>query len=207
MKHRSLFHYYYMVISIAASCNHVAFSLSVSSQHRMSYASRTLLPTSFPSFPRRRYHLRERDGDGEEMYTFDKGDNASDNDNTDSTSTTDRLDDLTAPSINLARGSILFSENPSTQRNNDFLSLWRFCKVNLPAVITGAFPWKDADVADDNPIGGLYNIAFVRMPVIAVGFIYGKNLWEGHPLVMDIGDGPFVMSPLVVLIVIALILA
>lgn len=118
------------------------------------------------------------------------------------------LDDLAPPPINLSRDSILFSENPSTKSNNAVLDLWRSCKVNLPAVITGHWPWKeDPDFADDNPIGGLYNIAFVRMPVIVVGFVYGKNLLEGYPLVMDIGNGPFEMSPLVVVVVLGLILA
>ena len=117
------------------------------------------------------------------------------------------LTDLTPPSVNLARDSILFSENPSTQRNNPALDTWNGAKSNLPAFVTGAWPWKDLSVADKDPVGALYNIAMVRMPVVLVGILYGKNLIEGHPLVMDIGDGPFVMSPLIVIAVLGLILA
>jgi hypothetical protein len=119
----------------------------------------------------------------------------------------DYIDDLTPPAINLKRDSILFSENPSTQRNNSALDLWLACKTDLPAVFTGAWPWRDSNLANDNPGGALYNIAFVRMPVILVGLVYGKNLFQGHPLIMDIGDGPFEMSPLIVIAVLALILA
>ena len=117
------------------------------------------------------------------------------------------MDDLTPPAINLKRDSILFSENPSTQRNNTGLDAWRFCKANVPAVFTGAWSWRDTTVADHNPVGALYNMFFVRIPVVVVGLVYCKNLLDGHPLVMDIGDGPFEMSPLVVLAVLALILA
>jgi hypothetical protein len=117
------------------------------------------------------------------------------------------LTDLTPPSVNLARDSILFSENPSTQRNNSALDAWNAAKSNLPAFLTGAWPWRDLSVADKDPVGALYNIAMVRLPVVLVGILYGKNLIEGHPLVMDIGDGPFVMSPLIVIAVLGIILA
>jgi hypothetical protein len=101
----------------------------------------------------------------------------------------------------------LFSENPSTQRNNSALDAWNAAKSNLPAFLTGAWPWRDLSVADKDPVGALYNIAMVRLPVVLVGILYGKNLIEGHPLVMDIGDGPFVMSPLIVIAVLGIILA
>jgi hypothetical protein len=117
------------------------------------------------------------------------------------------LTDLTPPTVNLVRDSILFSENPSTLRNNSALDAWKAVKSNWPAVLTGAWPWKDLSVADKDPVGALYNIAMVRMPVVLVGLLYGKNLIEGHPLVMDIGDGPFVMNPLIVICVLGIILA
>ena len=117
------------------------------------------------------------------------------------------MDDLTPPPINFARDSILFSENPTTKSNSGGLKIWQFCKQNLPPVFTGAWPWRDTQVADDNPIGGLYNMLFVRLPVIIVTAVYTKNTFESHPLVMDIGQGPVEMSPLVVYAVLALILA
>ena len=117
------------------------------------------------------------------------------------------MDDLTPPPINFKRDSILFSDNPSTQRKNEALDFWKYCKTNLPPVITGSWPWRPQEVADDNPVGALYNIAFVRMPVIGVFFLYIQNLLQGHPLIMDIGKGPTEISPLIVLSVLALILA
>jgi hypothetical protein len=118
------------------------------------------------------------------------------------------IDDLTPPPINWARNSILFDENPSTKRNNNAaLDAWVACQTNLPAVVTGVWPWRDASITRNNPVGAFYNMAFVRIPVIVVGILYVKNLYQGHPLIMDIGEGPFEMSPLVVVAVLALILA
>ncbi|CAJ1959292.1 unnamed protein product [Cylindrotheca closterium] len=118
------------------------------------------------------------------------------------------LDGLTPPPLNLKRESILFSPNPSTKNDNEVLDLWKTCKDRLPAVITGAWPWRSTQVADANPMGALYNIAFVRLPVIGVSIGYIQyNLLQGHPLVMDMGQGPFEMSPLIVLSVLALVLA
>jgi hypothetical protein len=52
----------------------------------------------------------------------------------------------------------------------------------------------------------LYNIAFVRTPVILVGLVHAKNLLGGHRLIMDFGDGPFEMSPSIGIAVLSLIL-
>ena len=117
------------------------------------------------------------------------------------------IEDLTPPTVNFKRDSILFSDNPSTQRSNSGLDLWKACKKNLPAVFTGAWPWRDPNVADNDPLAGFYNLAFVRLPVILVGVVYTKNLLEGHPLVVDFGDGPFAMNPLIIYAVLALVLA
>ena len=130
------------------------------------------------------------------------------------------LDDLTPPTINIARDSILFSENPSTKRNNAFLNVWISCKNNLPPIITGAWPWRIKQrrseasqdnvvvyAADENPLGAMYNMAFVRIPVIGIAIVYCYNLSHGHPLIMDLGQGTFEVSPLIVLSVLAFILA
>jgi hypothetical protein len=148
----------------------------------------------------------ENNGIDEEVFIYDQASRLVVTEK-DSSTKANYMDDLTPPPINLARDSILFDENPSTRSNNGGLNLWQWCKTNLPAVFTGAWPWRDAQVADDNPIGGLYNIAFVRLPVILVGVVYTNNLIGGHPLVVDIGQGPFEMSPLAVFAVLALILA
>ena len=116
----------------------------------------------------------------------------------------DQLDaDLMPPPINIRKESILFGENPATMDNNNILRLWKTLKDRLPFVVTGA---RSATTADDNPIGAIYNIVFVRLPVIAAGLLYGKNLVEGHPLVIDIGEGPFIVNPLAVLAVLFVIL-
>mmetsp|Transcript_24947 Transcript_24947/g.61373 ORF Transcript_24947/g.61373 Transcript_24947/m.61373 type:complete len:192 (-) Transcript_24947:395-970(-) len=125
-----------------------------------------------------------------------------------SSSQANYLDDLTPPPINLKRESILFSPNPSTKGDNEVLDLWITCKERLPAVITGAWPWRPTQVADADPMGALYNIAFVRMPVIGVGIGYIQQaLIQGHPLMVDVGQGPFEISPLIVLSVLAFVLA
>ena len=105
------------------------------------------------------------------------------------------LDSLRPPAFNLRKESLLFDETSATKKNNNVLRFWQFCKQKLPRLVHGA---REATTADDNPIGALYNMAFVRIPVIATGMIYGINLANGHPLVMDFGDGPFEMNPILV---------
>ncbi|CAB9506034.1 expressed unknown protein [Seminavis robusta] len=118
-----------------------------------------------------------------------------------------RLSDILPPAVSFSRNSILFSEKPVTQRDNDVLAFWRGMKATVPPVITGAWPWRDPYLADENPMTAFYNILFVRLPVIAMALVYAKNLKEGHPLVMDYGDGPFEVSPIAVLVLVAIILA
>lgn len=68
-------------------------------------------------------------------------------------------------------------------------------KEGLPYVFTGAQP----TTADDNPLGGIYNVLFVRLPTVLMGCVYGKNLVEGHPLIIDLGwSGPSEVPPLIV---------
>lgn len=103
------------------------------------------------------------------------------------------MDDLEPPPINLKRGSILFDENPQTKRNNDILTFWKMTRTNLPKFVTGA--WRD-DTGDDNPVGALYNMAFVRLPIILAFIGYVKNYTDGHPLYVDFGNGPFEFAPI-----------
>lgn len=103
------------------------------------------------------------------------------------------LDDLEPPPINLRRGSILFDENPQTKRNNDVLTLWKMTRTNLPKFVTGA--WRN-DTGDDNPLGALYNMAFVRLPIILAFAGYVKNNIDGHPLFVDFGSGPLEFAPI-----------
>jgi hypothetical protein len=102
--------------------------------------------------------------------------------------------ELQAAPINVRKQSLLFGERPSTVADNEILHLWRAAKARLPVILTGA---RRVDTADENPIGGLYNMMFVRLPTLLAGLVYDKNVLQGHPLVVDIGDGPFIVHPLV----------
>ena len=121
------------------------------------------------------------------------------------------LDDLTPPPVNFARNSILFSENPSTKsRNNPVLDAWTVSRTYLPALVTGAWPWRDVDRMDQQPMAALYNMLFVRIPIVIVIVTYLKNLiLDGHGLVMDfglVGNGPQAVNPILVLGVLCIIL-
>lgn len=87
------------------------------------------------------------------------------------------------------------------------MQVWKICRQYLPPVFTGTWPWRDSDITERNPLGALYNMIVVRIPTIGIGIVYVKNLIEGHPLIMDFGQGAFEMSPLAVFAVLALILA
>jgi len=158
---------------------------------------------------RHHHHHRDADADGED----DAAPSVRE-----STTTTDGgsggngyLDDLTPPPVNFARNSILFSENPSTKvRNNPPLTVWRFSRTYLPAIVTGAWPWRDAEALDERPVAALYNVLIVRFPVLSVaaGYLYQK-IARGHDLVVDLGfdaHGPQAVPPVVVLGVLILIL-
>lgn len=110
---------------------------------------------------------------------------------------------LLPPAINLRKESILFGENPATRYDSNSLRAWRATKRYLPFVLTGA---RTPSTADENPIGGFYNMIFVRLPVICAGLVYTKNEISGHPLVIDVGSGPTEVSPLLVATVLFVIL-
>lgn len=112
-------------------------------------------------------------------------------------------DDLTPPLVKFRKESLLFDESSASKYNNDALRLWRGLKSRLPQVLTGA---RQVDTADDNPLAGIYNMIFVRLPTVAAGFVYGKNLYQGHPLIVDVGNGPWEVNPLFVLATLYVIL-
>ena len=122
------------------------------------------------------------------------------------------LDDVTPPTINLRKESILFGDNPATKRNNFFLNVWRECQSTLPPLLTGVIDTSSNNINNNNnnnsidPLAYLYNMIFVRGPTIIVGLFYIKNAVTGHPLIVDVGDGPFEVSPLVVMGVFYMIL-
>ena len=116
--------------------------------------------------------------------------------------TNDELDELSPPSISFTKNSILFGDNPPTEKDNGPLFLWRQTKSILPNVVTGAYKAGDGD---RNPVGHLYNLLFVRMPVVLMGIVYINNLIRGHPLYMSFGQ-PFEVPTIIVLGVLYIIL-
>ena len=57
----------------------------------------------------------------------------------------EELDDLTPPSVSFTRNSVLFGENPPTQRSNGPLWLWQGAKKILPPFVTGAWEVSKGD--------------------------------------------------------------
>eukprot|EP00548_Thalassiothrix_antarctica_P002446 CAMPEP_0194144096 /NCGR_PEP_ID=MMETSP0152-20130528/13175_1 /TAXON_ID=1049557 /ORGANISM="Thalassiothrix antarctica, Strain L6-D1" /LENGTH=194 /DNA_ID=CAMNT_0038843787 /DNA_START=50 /DNA_END=634 /DNA_ORIENTATION=+ len=103
---------------------------------------------------------------------------------------------LIPPPINIKKESILFDDSSATADNNNALKIWKGMKARFPRVLTGA---SSSEIGNDNPIGAIYNTLFVRMPVVLSGILYSKNLFiDGHPLVVDFGEGPITMNPLIV---------
>jgi len=134
----------------------------------------------------------------------------------------DNLDDLEHPLFNLRKESLLFDDTATTKRSNNIRRLWIFCKEHLPRVVHGAPTTatvrsgdsKSAEdaaaaaaaIVDNNPMGALLNMAFIRIPAIAAGLLYALNVSHGHPLVVDLGNGPFAMNPAIVGAVLYLLL-
>lgn len=144
-------------------------------------------PQSRPNTSRRKFRLALRQ---------QLNNNENDDSNANAAGSDDGLlDDLKSPIINLRKESLLFGENPATQKNNNSLRLWRQLKTLLPRVVTGA---RNPTTADDNPMGALYNMLLVRIPTIMAGFLYGFNKSTGHPLIIDLGGGPFECNPLII---------
>ena len=69
--------------------------------------------------------------------------------------------------------------------------------------MTGA--WEEGR-GDERPVEHLYNLLFVRMPTVGAGMVYIKNLLEGHPLIVNYGDGFFEVPSIIVFGIIAAIL-
>ena len=127
----------------------------------------------------------------------------------------EQWNDLMPPEINInffqSSSSLLFSENPVTKENNGPLRIWKQVKSIFPPVMTGAWTtWTGREsisvVGDDNPIGALYNMVFVRFPAIGMFGVYTKNLLQDKPLIIDFGYGPFEVSPIIVYSVMFVIL-
>jgi hypothetical protein len=85
-------------------------------------------------------------------------------------------------------------------RNEDdnlSLSLWLKIKETLPPLVHGS--WM-SNAGDDNPLGAIYNLIFVRIPTISVAAIYSYQLISNSEFQMtfDFGYGPVLIpSPII----------
>ena len=83
--------------------------------------------------------------------------------------------------------------------------VWSACKRFLPPLVTGA--WSPKDDGDEGASMMLYNMLLIRLPVISAGAWYAKEVVLGGGLLeFDLGLGPFVMPPGVVLALLGIIL-
>jgi len=74
--------------------------------------------------------------------------------------------------------------------------MWKVIKRNAPALVTGA--WEATD-GDKNPAGAVYNMVFIRIPVIFAGGWYTSFVLQGQPLLLDFGfgSGPTEIFPII----------
>lgn len=100
--------------------------------------------------------------------------------------------------------SFLFNDRDGTvsDLDADALTLWQQMRTILPSIITGAW---DANIkyTDENPWGAIYNMLFVRIPVLVALAVYLKNLIvDHHGFVVNFGynvNEDMVVSPLLVI--------
>jgi len=101
--------------------------------------------------------------------------------------------------------SFLFNEKKGgalSELDADALTLWRQTRTMFPPIVTGAWD-ANTKYTDNNPWGAIYNMFFVRVPVLVGLAVYLKNLLvDGHGFVVNFGynvGGNMVVSPLLVL--------
>jgi len=160
-------------------------------------------------------HCRNRPLSGKEESgddAMDRNNNDGDKDYNNNSNSVYKIDranydidgNLLPPQVNLRKESLLFGENSATHRRNNARRAWDFSKRRLPFLLTGA---RSPTTADDDPMAGLHNMAFVRLPTVLAGFLYCKSyLLEGRPFVVDAGDGPFEVNPIAVLTILYFVL-
>ena len=121
----------------------------------------------------------------------------------DNYSSDQQLDDLVPPSVTFDRNSMLFGDDPPSQRKNAPLRIWRGAKQILPNFVTGA--WAPSN-GDKKPVENLYNTLFVRIPTVLMCVVYTRNLLLGHGLIINFGGDNIEVPSLIVYSIILVIL-
>ena len=98
--------------------------------------------------------------------------------------------------------------NDGSQRgppDRELLAAWLAVKSLLPPIVSGA--WRKSD-GNERPGEALYNLVFVRFPVLCGAAWYTGFVLEGREWYVDLGfgSGPMLVNPAVPFIVIALML-
>lgn len=84
---------------------------------------------------------------------------------------------------------------------------WATIKKYVPPIITGSWD-PDDNERNKRPGEAIYNMVFIRIPVIVAGIWFAQFYVTGHHFVMDFGfgSGPVEISPLVTAGIVAFML-
>ena len=85
------------------------------------------------------------------------------------------------------------------------LKIWKKTKAVLPPFVTGDHKGQRGD---SSPLAALYNMVFVRIPIIATGLFYASKLSDpSWALICDLGFGQFEVPPTLVALAILVMLS
>ena len=85
------------------------------------------------------------------------------------------------------------------------LKIWKQTKAVLPPFVTGDHKGQRGD---RSPLAALYNMFFVRIPIIATGLFYASKLSDpSWALICDLGFGQFEVPPTLVALAILVMLS
>lgn len=147
-----------------------------------------------PSQRTRLFAENNANNDNKQREDYCRGDNYSSD---------QQLDDLVPPSVSFDRNSMLFGDDPPSQRKNAPLRIWRGAKQILPNFVTGA--WAPSS-GDKKPVENMYNTLFVRIPTVLMCVVYTRNLLLGHGLIINFGGDNIEVPSLIVYSIILVIL-
>ena len=118
--------------------------------------------------------------------------------------TADDDDSQSAPPDELARRDDDYAVLLPEPAEKISQQIWRTAKRYLPPIVTGA--WSPAD-GDDGASMALYNLFFIRVPILAATAWYVRDIViGGGSLELDVGLGPFELPPGIVLAIAGIML-